>query len=95
LKLSRERILNMSHLILRYMNEEDALEYFDEPQEIRQTIVKIISDEMHADEVIDVLVRRKIESQKRSIPEGSAEWDVLYRKYFEEEVARHRKVMPY
>jgi hypothetical protein len=94
LKLSRERILNMSHLILRYMNEEDALEYFDEPQEIRQTIVKIISDEMHADEVIDVLVRRKIESQKRSIPEGSAEWDVLYRKYFEEEVARHRKVMP-
>ena len=85
----------MSHLILRYMNEEDALEYFDEPQEIRQTIVKIISDEMHADEVIDVLVRRKIESQKRSIPEGSAEWDVLYRKYFEEEVGRHRKVMPY
>ena len=95
MKLSRERILNMSHLILRYMNDEDALEYFDEPQEIRQTIVKIISDEMHADEVIDVLVRRKIESQKRSIPEGSAEWDVLYRKYFEEEVARHRKVMPY
>ena len=85
----------MSHLILRYMNEEDALEYFDEPQEIRQTIVKIISDEMHADEVIDALVRRKIESQKRSIPEGSAEWDVLYRKYFEEEVGRHRKVMPY
>ena len=95
MKLSRERILNMSHLILHYMNTEDALEYFDEPQEIRQTIVKIISDEMHADEVIDVLVRRKIESQKRSIPEGSAEWDVLYRKYFEEEVARHRKVMPY
>ncbi len=95
MKLSRERILNMSHLILHYMNEEDALEYFDEPQEIRQTIVKIISDEMHADEVIDVLVRRKIESQKRSIPEGSAEWDVLYRKYFEEEVGRHRKVMPY
>jgi len=95
LKLSRERILNMSHRILHYMNNEDALEYFDEPQEIRQTIVKIISDEMHADEVIDVLVRRKIESQKRSIPEGSAEWDVLYRKYFEEEVARHRKVMPY
>ena len=94
MKLSRERVLNLSHLILNYMNNEDALEYFDEPQEIRQTIVKIISDEMHADEVIDVLVRRKIESQKRSIPEGSDEWDVLYRKYFEEELAKHRKVMP-
>ena len=92
--LSRERILNLSHLILRYMDGEDALEYFDEPQEIRQTIVRIITEEMRADEMIDALVRRKIESQKRSIPEGSSEWDVLYRKYFEEEVARHRKVMP-
>ena len=33
-------------------------------------------------------------SQKRSIVEGSDEWDVLYRKYYEEELARHRKVMP-
>jgi len=93
-KLSRERVLNLSHLILRYMDSEDALEYFDEPQQIRQTIVQIITGEMRADEMIDALVRRKIESQKRSIPEGSEEWDILYRKYFEEEVAKHRKVMP-
>jgi len=94
LKLSREKILHLSHVMLGYMDGEDALEYFDEPQEVRQTIVKIITEEMRADEIIDALVRRKIESQKRSIPEGSSEWDVLYRKYFEEEVARHRKVMP-
>jgi hypothetical protein len=94
LKLSREKILHLSHLILHYMDREDALEYFDEPQEVRQTIVRIITEEMRADEMIDAIVRRKIESQKRNIPEGSSEWDVLYRKYFEEEVARHRKVMP-
>ena len=94
MKLSRERVLNLSHLILKYMDGEDALEYFDEPQEIRQTIVQIIMNEMRADEMIDGLVRRKIESQKRSIPEGSDEWDVLYRKYYEEELTRHRKVMP-
>jgi hypothetical protein len=93
-KLSRERVLHLSHLILRYMDSEDALEYFDEPQEIRQTIVQIITGEMRADEMIDALVRRKIESQKRAIPEGSDEWDVLYRKYFEEELTKHRKVMP-
>ena len=94
MKLSRERVLNLSHLILGYMNEEDALEYFDEPQEIRQTIVQIITGEMRADEMIDALVRRKIESQKRPIPEGSEEWDVLYRKYYEDELSKHRKVMP-
>ena len=94
MKLSREKVLYISHLILGYLDKEDSVEYFDEPQAIRQTIVKIIMDEMKNDELIDALVRRKLESQKRGIVEGSDEWDVLYRKYYEEEVARHRKVMP-
>jgi hypothetical protein len=93
-KLSREKVLHISHLILAYLDRDDGVEYFDEPQEIRQTIVRIITDEMRADEAIDALVRKKLESQKRGIVEGSEEWDILYRKYFEEEVARHRKVMP-
>ena len=93
MKLSRERVLNISHLILGYLDRDDGVEYFDEPQEIRQTIVKIIMDEMKNDEVIDALVRKKLETQKRVV-EGSDEWDVLYRKYYEEEVTKHRKVMP-
>ncbi len=94
MKLSREKVLHISHLILGHLDKDDGVEYFDEPQQIRQTIVKIIMDEMRNDEAIDALVRRKLESQKRGIVEGSDEWDVLYRKYYEEEVARHRKVMP-
>ena len=70
------------------------MEYFADPQQVRGDIVKIISDEMKTDEAIDALVRRKIETQKRTILEGSDEWEVLYRKYYEDEVARHRKVMP-
>jgi hypothetical protein len=93
-KLSREKILRLSHLILDHLNKDEEIEYFADPQEIRGEIVKMISDEMKTDEAIDVLVRRKIESQKRTIQEGSDEWDVLYRKYYEEEVGRHRKVMP-
>jgi hypothetical protein len=93
-KLSREKVLHISHLILGHLDRDDGVEYFDEPQEIRQTIVKIIMDEMRNDEAIDALVRRKLESQRKGIVEGSDEWDVLYRKYYEEEVTRHRKVMP-
>jgi len=93
-KLSREKVLHISHLILAHIEKDDGVEYFDDPQEIRQTVVKIIMDEMKNDELIDGLVRKKLESQKRVIVEGSDEWDVLYRKYYEEEVARHRKVMP-
>jgi hypothetical protein len=93
-KLSREKILRLSHLILDHLNKDEEIEYFADPQEIRQEIVTMISNEMKTDEAIDAMVRRKIESQKRTIQEGSDEWDVLYRKYYEEEVGRHRKVMP-
>jgi len=93
-KLSREKILRLSHLILEYLNADDQVEYYAEAQEVRQEVLKLIEVEMRADEAIDALVRRKIESQKRQIPEGSDEWEILYRKYYEEESARHRRVMP-
>jgi hypothetical protein len=94
LKLSREKVIRLSHLIFNQLNQDEEVEFYADPQEIRQQIFKMISDEMRADEAIDAIVRRKLESQKRPIVEGSEEWDVLYRKYYEEETARHRKVMP-
>jgi len=93
-KLSREKVIRLSHLIFNQLNQDEEVEFYADPQEIRQEIFKMISDEMKADEAIDAIVRRKIESQKRTIVEGSDEWDVLYRKYYEDETARHRKVMP-
>lgn len=94
MKLSREKILAISHAVLNYLDADDGVEYYEDPQVIRQQILHMIESEMKADELIDGLVRRKIETQKRSIVEGSDEWDVMYRKYYEEEQARHRKVMP-
>ena len=94
MKLSRDKVVRLSHLIFNEFNNDEEIEFFAEPSEIRQEIFKMISDEMKADEAIDAIVRRKIETQKRTIVEGSDEWEVLYRKYYEEESARHRKVMP-
>ena len=85
MKLSRDKVVRLSHLIFNEFNNDEEIEFFAEPSEIRQEIFKMISDEMKADEAIDALVRRKIETQKRTILEGSEEWDVLYRKYYEEE----------
>jgi uncharacterized protein len=86
--------MHLSHQILNYMNNDEEIEFYADPQEIRTQIFQMISDEMRADEAIDAIVRRKIETQKRTISEGSEEWDVMYRKYYEEETAKHRKVMP-
>jgi uncharacterized protein len=93
-KLSREKSIKLSHVVLDYLLQDDGVEYFDEPQELRGKVFHMIEAEMRADEAIDALARRKIESQRRDIPEGSSEWEILYRKYYEEETAKHRKVMP-
>jgi hypothetical protein len=93
LKLSREKVLLLSHQVLDYLKSDDEIEYFADAQEIRQEIVRLISEELRADEALDALVRKKIETQKRPILEGSDEWDVLYRKYYEEEAAKHRRVV--
>lgn len=93
MKLSREKVLRLSHLILDYLKSDDEIEYYADAQHIRQDIVRLISEELRTDEAIDALVRKKIESQKRTILEGSDEWEVLYRKYYEEEAARHRRVV--
>jgi hypothetical protein len=92
LKLSREKVLRLSHLVLHALNNDDGVEFFADVQEIRGDIVGLIEGEMKTDEAIDAIVRRKIESQKKTIIEGSDEWEVLYRKYYEDEVTRHRKV---
>ena len=94
MKLSREKVIRLSHLVFNEFNNDEEIEFYADPSEIRNEIFQLISDEMKADEAIDALVRRKIETQKRTIVEGSDEWEVLYRKYYEEEAARHRKVMP-
>ena len=91
MRLSREKMMQLSHVAIAYLKEEPMVEFFAEPNDIRADIFKFIENEGKIDEAIDLLVRQKIETQKRGIPEGSEEWDILYRKYFEEEAARRRR----
>jgi hypothetical protein len=88
MKLSREKIIQLSHRVVGAIEELDEIEIYDEPNNIRQEIVRILNDLMREEERLDAAVRQKITSQKRSIPEGSAEWDILYRKYYTDELRR-------
>ncbi len=91
MRLSREKMMQLSHVAIAYLKDERMVEFFIDPKDIRAEIFKFIENEGKVDEAIDAAVRQKIETQKRSIPEGSEEWDILYRKYFEEESARRRR----
>src|SRR2546426_513592 len=55
---------------------------------IRQNIVDILLSLLKEEEQIDAQARQKIGSQKKEILEGSEEWDILYRKYYSEEMRK-------
>ena len=81
IRLSREKVNYLSRQILDKLFENDEVEFLDESNEIRLSIVTSIEDEMNLYESIDKKAIEKIETQKKSIKEGSREWEILYRKY--------------
>jgi uncharacterized protein len=82
MRLTHEKIIQLSHLLMDAIEALDEVEIFEEPNTIRQAIVKALTDLLREEESVDQNVRQQISSQKRTIPEGSTEWDILYRKYY-------------
>ncbi len=88
MKLSREKILKLSHIVTDVLVASEDVEFIEDRATIRQSIVNIISSLVKDEEQVDTQVRQKIASQKKEIVEGSEEWDVLYRRYYAEELRR-------
>ena len=86
MRLSREKINVLSHQIAEKLAATDEIEFIEDRNTIRLAVFDIITKWLKKEEAVDAGARKKIESQQRKIPEGSAEWDILYRKYYEEEL---------
>jgi len=84
-RLSEQKTLYLSNLIFNLLKKHKALSTNDDVA-VRGAIKQIIMKEDALDSQIDELVRKKIASYRRKIIEGTAEWDVLYRKFFNEEL---------
>ena len=86
MRLTREKVNVLSHTVAETLASIDAVEFIEDRNTIRLAIVEILNKWLQQEAEIDKAARHKIESQKRNIPEGSAEWEILYRKYYEEEM---------
>ncbi|MCX7979266.1 MAG: DUF507 family protein, partial [Bdellovibrionaceae bacterium] len=69
---------------------DDLADYSDEDEALR-VAKRAIIEFVRQDEEIDRFARAKVASLKRGVLEGSPEWDILYRKYYEEERSRRGK----
>ena len=88
LKLSKNRVNYLTKLIVDYIQQSDDIDYLEDLGNIRFKIYHFILDELKLFEDIEILAQQKIVSQKKNIPEGSREWEILFRKYSNEELAK-------
>jgi hypothetical protein len=70
--------------------KRDEVDYIEEPTDVRLQIVKVITDVLAVDDEVDAFVKNKLDSLSKDIWEGSNEWEVLYNKYYEEEMNKKR-----
>jgi hypothetical protein len=88
MRLTREKIVRLSHQIVDVLVASDDVEFVEDRDTIRRRIVEILTASLREEEKADVEARKRITSQKKEIFEASEEWDVLYRKYYAEELRR-------
>jgi len=92
MRLSEDRIYHLSHLIQDMLIRNRNIEILETEERILRETKRTIADELKFEDDADEAARRTIQSLSRKVPEGSREWDVLYRKYVEEEMNRRRKI---
>jgi hypothetical protein len=87
-RVSRDKVNKVAHVVTDALAEMDELDFVEDRNTIRLEVRKFLEELLNQEEKIDQSARHKIESQKRTILEGSQEWDILYRKYYNEEVKK-------
>ena len=89
--LSEDKVSHLSHVILRAIKNSPLIQVKSEDGRILKEIKRVLAGELAQEQDIDRKVRNKLGSYSRGIVEGSPEWEVLYRKTFEEETRKHAK----
>jgi uncharacterized protein len=87
-RISRDKVNKVAHVVSDALAEMDQVDFLEDRNSIRLEIRRLMEDLLNQEARIDQSARQKIESQRRTILEGSQEWDILYRKYYNEEVKK-------
>jgi hypothetical protein len=88
MRISREKINKLAHAVADALADVENVEFVEDRNTIRLEVRRLLELLMAQEAKIDSAARQKIESQRRTILEGSQEWDILYRKYYNEEVKK-------
>ena len=88
MRLSQEKVNKLAAVITETLAAMKNVEFLEPYEDVRGELRRILEGLLKEEHKIDQAARQKIESQRRVILEGTAEWDILYRKYYNEEVKK-------
>lgn len=88
MRLSRDKVNKLAHTIADALADLDQVDFVEDRNTIRVEARRILEELFAEESKLDQAARQKIESQRRTIIEGTQEWDILYRKYYNEEVKK-------
>jgi len=89
MKLSRDKVTDISHKLVEMLKKTRELRLKNkDTNAVRLEIVRVMTDLLTAEDKVDRAARVKIRTQKREIPEGTEEWDLLHRRYYSEELKK-------
>jgi hypothetical protein len=88
MKLSRDKVNDISHKIVTALRKSREFRVKKDPNEVRLEIVKNMTELLTIEDKVDRSARTKIRTQKREIPEGTEEWDLLHKRYYAEELKK-------
>jgi hypothetical protein len=86
--LSEEKQTHLAHVILAALKTSPIGSLGGDTPLVLKEIKRVIVDQLQEEHTLDQLVRTRLRSYSRSIPEGSQEWDVLYQKTYAEELRK-------
>ena len=88
MRISRDKLNKLAHTVADTLAEIEQVGFLDDRNTIRQEARKVLEDLLTEEARIDTAARLKIANQRKIILEGSQEWEILYRKYYNEEVRK-------
>jgi uncharacterized protein len=89
MKLSRDKVTDISHKVVDMLRKSHELRLKNkDSNSVRLEILRVMTELLTAEDKVDRAARQKIRSQKREIPEGSEEWDLLHKRYYAEELKK-------
>ena len=88
MRIGRDKLNKLAHTVADTLAEINEVGFMEDRNTIRQEARKALETLLTQEAAIDTAARQKIASQRKIILEGSQEWEILYRKYYNDEVRK-------